>query len=1243
MLDHKQLLDLLKKPEAPTIDFKAGEYDLESPRGQKGNGYLDLLKDILCMSNTPREGNAYIITGVRNKPGSRNWVIGIKTNIDDNKIQALLCNWLKPIPPVHYYELRAYGKHTGVFEVQRDQLRGPYYVSDELDPAKKGKLRNEGKFLILDDLYFRRGTRNDWSREKDKEYIIDWFNTYRNDRWQDWDNFKADCDYFGTQDFGTQRHYILITSPLSHIDQSVLESLSHVSWSAVIDFDPGSDQKGLLKAFQSTQRDVIRVVKGENPSFNSWQNTYWFFAQGLSGRQGTLVKRNNWRAWRTNYGTEIDKQFRHIARYLLPNPVTFIVIWNDDSLLRHLQTTIESTAGFDNSKIVIVSEAVDNIRNRVDDEEFELKYYEIPFDQLSSGLSVEFSEHTLEGREFTFPSGSGSPILVPTDRLPWLQSQLELVHLGIGIEPSSDDETEDDKSDFLRGGGIITWSELNLHRDADRDITNKIARRVRDDLGNRTKRIEIFHVPGAGGTTISRRIIWDLHKDYPSVVIHSGDSKGIVERIEFITAITKSPLLALADSAEIAEREIEGIYNLLQSRRTGCILLSVSRRHQLPNQATRSFHVQLKLTNSELLRFLDKYTSFVPERRNDLKSLVDTKIESEKTAFHFGLTAYGEDYRGLRSYISHRISNLTDIQKQLIGFLSIAYMYGQKGISAQAFRYLLGLSNQDVSFFTVFEKHQSVLDILILDNKEWQWRLIHQLVAQEVLQQILTPIGADSRVWKQQLSLWGKDFIKFCKESQLITSETVLKLLRRVFIERDTVDVLGREPDDDTRRVNSGMRTSSLFIQDIPSPEGRLEVLKFLTEMFPEEAHFWAHLGRFQAAIMKNYSDSLEAVEQAIQLQPEDPLLWHMKGMNFRYQAQGLMASNEILAEIVALAEQASECFEKSRDLNPDHEHAYISEIQLLAKVLNYAVRDTEENIFQYIRRYDALPYVRDAIDKAESLLAVVRSNREGTGSSSYERSCRAQISRLYGDYQEALQIWDSLLSRQDVHHPPIRRQIVYALKDREETWNMMPRKHLDRCIDLLQKNLNEQPHNGRDLRLWLQAVRYSSRMPSIGSLIEKVSYWRANTDVLDAIYYLYVLYSLRALEGGTIERDLAGRYMDESKNLSQNRHNRFKSFEWLGRGEGIGRLVHQSVLGNWDQERNFWSNTKVLERTNGIITRVSGPQAGTIEIGGLPSFFVPGSKKDEPISKDSVNRRVDFFLGFSYSGIRAWDVQFKD
>ena len=430
-----------------------------------------------------------------------------------------------------------------------------------------------------------------------------------------------------------------------------------------------------------------------------------------------------------------------------------------------------------------------------------------------------------------------------------------------------------------------------------------------------------------------------------------------------------------------------------------------------------------------------------------------------------------------------------------------------------------------------------------------------------------------------------------------------------------------------------------MFIQQIPSREGRLEVLQFLAESFPDEAHFWAHLGRFQAAIMVNHAASLEAVERAIALQPKDPLLWHMNGMSYRYQAYNLMSQYDPLENVVVIAERASDCFEEARSCNPDHEHAYISEIQLLARVLNYAVQDTEESIFKYIRRQSAPLYIREAFDKAESLLAEVAALREGTQSSSWEQSCRASISRLYGDYQDALQIWDSLLSRDGVFHPPVRRQIIYALRDREKSWANMSQSDLGRCIRLLQDNLDEHPNNERDLRLWLRAVRHATMKPSIDSLIEKVSYWKANTNALEATYYLYVLYALKALDGLREERDLADRFMNDSMQLSRTRRNRRNSFEWLGEGSDIGRLIHQSALGNWNQEKRFWSHSNALKRVEGMIVGVRGPQAGEIEVNGLSCFFVPNYNPESPISKDDINRKVSFYLGFSYSGIRAWDV----
>jgi len=957
---------------------------------------------------------------------------------------------------------------------------------------------------------------------------------------------------------------------------------------------------------------------------------------------------DEWPAWRNIYRNEIDAQLRHIAKFLLPDQITFVIVWNDDLRIKYLRRTLEATTVFEDAKYVVVSDNTSRIKTMIDDEEFEADFFDISVAHLASGLALDFPSLAIEGRELMFPSlpsdiGSRTP--VPNDRLAWLQSHLELIHLGIGMDSATPHESQTDRSEFFRGG-IATWQDLELRRDAERDTTSRIIRRVRADLGRRnTIRIDLLHLPGAGGTTVARRVVWDLHRDFPCVVIGSGDSNSVAERIAYISTITKQYVLALVDSANVAEREIEELYRILQSRNIGCVLLSVSRRHRLPNprRGGRTFNLQLQLSQRELPRFVDKFTNLVPDRGDAIDEIRASDSPEKQTAFFFGLTTYGEEYKGIKTYVANRILDLAETQREMLVYLSIAYMYGQKGIGAQMFQNLLGLSNHDVSFPLVFAERPSVLDILIQDGSSREWRPIHDIVASEMLRQILSPPEADPRVWRQSLSTWGKRFIEFCGVHHSIAIERALELLRRVFIYRHGEDALGRETGDDIRSDLSRLEKFSLYIQQIPSREGGLEVLQYLAKSFPEEAHFWAHLGRYQAAIMNNHTESLSAVEHAISLQSDDPLLLHMKGMSYRYQAYDLMSSNDTLESVVALAEHASESFKKARAVNPDHEHSYISEIQLLARVLNYAVRDTEETIFQYIKRPGAIPYVRDAFDNAESLLAEVAAGREGTQGSSWEEGCRASIIELYGDYQEALQIWDSLLTRDDVFRPPVRRQIVYAMvareKQRGKTWADMSQSRLSRCIRLLQDNLDEHPYNDRDLRQWLQAVRHAKTKPSIDSLIEKVSYWKANTNALEATFYLYVLYALKALDGLSIERDSADRFMNDSIKLSRTRRNRRNSFEWLGEGNDIGRLVHQSTLGNWNQERRFWSNSSALKRVEGRIINVRGPQAGEIEISGLSCFFVPNYNPEKPISKDDINQRVNFYLGFSYSGIRAWDV----
>ena len=102
------------------------------------------------------------------------------------------------------------------------------------------------------------------------------------------------------------------------------------------------------------------------------------------------------------------------------------------------------------------------------------------------------------------------------------------------------------------------------------------------------------------------------------------------------------------------------------------------------------------------------------------------------------------------------------------------------------------------------------------------------------------------------------------------------------------------------------------------------------------------------------------------------------------------------------------------------------------------------------------------------------------------------------------------------------------------------------------------------------------------------------------------------------------------------------RSFEWLGRGHGLNTLVNASELGDWDAEKGFWANEALLAKTQGIISRINDGGSGEIELEmGLKAFFVPsrGLVEGGYWRGRDEGQRVEFYLGFSYEGLRAWSV----
>ena len=1019
------------------------------------------------------------------------------------------------------------------------------------------------------------------------------------------------------------------------------EGLSDVPWTFVVDFDPNSLETGLASLLRKSLREkraVRDVVLGDQPTIHVETSCYWYFARGVADRQSTLTE-PSWTAWRRKYGRDVAEQLRSLADARLSRPVTIVAIWDSEDYLDTVFSSALDVFG-ETVDFIIAHPEAHRLTRSVD--RFEAKLIEIDIQYLAEGMHSTLSNNiAVRSEDILLPTKGGTQHVVGVEERRYLEEELEIVGLTSGTVADEDRET---CIAFFKGKQI-TWFELGLHCDVERDKTDRIFKTVQQDLGGGqdrrskgTTRINLYHFPGAGGSTVARRICWNLHSEFPTVVLKRCMPAETASRIELIYKSTGLPILLLIEGANVQESQAEDLYSILRARQVSVVFFQVLRRFTSAEERERSFFLQSELTHLESARFAHRLAETRPQRRTRLLSLVSKGLVEERTAFYLALETFEENFEGLAQYVSVRLDQATPEQSTILVFLAFAYHYGQQALPSDAFGPLLAMPrNRRVEL----EKYlpAPLRDLLRRGSSE-AWRTAHDLIAQQVLKRALSPNSLDDRTWRQNLSTWALRFAEFCRGDDPVPSRDLIEIASRCFVFRDDRDPLRHDSSEDP--TLSGF---SQLLQDIPSQEGRLRILIRLTELFPSEAHFWGHLGRFYSLQMRDTANSLRALDQAIAISPEDDVLYHMKGMALRAQLYDSMQTDVgpkgSLEEALEIARQAAEQFTIARSKEPNDEHGYVSHIQMLLKLLDYAKRATGAESGQEILISPTVNSVlRESLDFAEDLLDQARRLKEGEKPSVHVERCRVQMDALYGRFDTVLQGWNNLLARPDIYRPPIRRQLVQAyLVRRNRRWDTLDAREVGRVLDLLNENLLEEPNDRRNLRLWMQAVRRAQPPMAIDHVIERISYWKANSIEIDAVYYLYILYALKALEGYALALDPLRESLEECKRRARLRPNRTGSFEWVGSGHDLTRLVHYTELGDWNNDLDFWGGASKLSRIRGSIVSISGPEAGLIEVkGGLKAFFVPG--KSGHFRGRDENRIVDCFLGFSYDGPRSWEVR---
>src|SRR5262249_37690879 len=158
--------------------------------------------------------------------------------------------------------------------------------------------------------------------------------------------------------------------------------------------------------------------------------------------------------------------------------------------------------------------------------------------------------------------------------------------------------------------------------------TNQVQREVEAALQRKpATRINLYHDPGAGGTTVARRILWNLHREYPCALVHRYTASETAERIFHLASLTGLSILLLIDGAEITDRQVDELLNYLRSRLVPVALLQTLRRFKPPSEGKRAIHLSSKLSPFEAHRFVEAFSRQVPAKRSKLEALARAQHE----------------------------------------------------------------------------------------------------------------------------------------------------------------------------------------------------------------------------------------------------------------------------------------------------------------------------------------------------------------------------------------------------------------------------------------------------------------------------------------------------------------------------------------------------------------------------------------------------------------------------------------
>lgn len=1047
-----------------------------------------------------------------------------------------------------------------------------------------------------------------------------------------WDLLYTACDRFTTED----RNYILIIGPNQNIDKNYLKNLAIPKWNLIIDFDYNSESNGFFESAYKQNEVLPHIIKAsdliDSNSFSRFsQSHYHYFANNFKG-SGEIEPRD-YSDWNRKLGKNTEFFLKSFSDVLSNQKNIVVILYNSRRHINFLCEKIEQYLGT-NTSFIFANTANNELSQVCDD--FNGINVNISVSEISDGLanfSTNFGiinpykgQILIPFMEKTVTETTG--ILTATEYAQ-LEEHFEVLHKGL----PDNEETEEDRRAFLLGANKISWYGLKNRFDVEKQNFNKkYIRPIEKVIENGRGKVHLVHEAGFGGTTVARRIAWEIHNDYPTLILKKYRDLKIKESLIMLHEKTRKTIFVIMEAPQsITLDEVDTLYKSIPQERP--IVFLIVRRGK-PN----SNELVVSDWGNDAIDLVTSYKPYLAEFNNEgiqlkkekeLDDIIYSSDSYKKTPFYIGLLTFEEKFFALKDYIKKFVAEVQnkEEQRRALVYLSICDDYLGQGLPSSFFKTLFKISNIEIiEIEKYFSLDSSIIDSLLSSSQEGNhkfWKIRHNFFASELKKQILSGNSDNPEIWRQGLA---DICVKFIQDSisDGNTSEYIQEVLQKLFI--------------GNRKDRAGEDFTSI-INDIGLIDEKEQVFLALKHTYPDNPHYCSHLARFYSYHNKNREKALQYADEAIRLSEvegsQDSLLYHIKGMCLRSIAydemtkhlktklnNGVIIDNEYYDVIDKLVPEAALQFELSREIakkqNRLDEYGFIAHIQLLIKAIDYAIVISGKTKLEFFNQN--LEPFEEWLDLSESFLEEVKRINLDDDDSGRIEDCVNDIMAFYENYEQILQ---NLRSQLDKGKNPsrTRRQIVrtYFRKKEDYTKDI---KTVNNILSLMEQNIENEPDNEKNFYLWFQAARHSK--VSIDDALSKMSKWKVNSTSIDAIYYFYILKVFRALQG----------YSDatiDAFNLIKECRGKGKSniaiLEWCGKGTDLTKFISRNSITSEEKEEK-------LELVEGYFTDYIHEGSGKITIADkLEVFFSPTQAK---LTSNDLNKQVEFYLGFSYDGLRA-------